>query len=66
MPNEKEFVFVRFLKGYARYSIMAHIDVELKKDSIYFLPYDCVRYNNNNYFFTFKIIEYLSKKVKLN
>lgn len=42
-PNSKEFVFVRFLVNYEKYQLLQDIDVELKKDNIYFVPYDNVK-----------------------
>ena len=39
-PNPKEFVFVRFLVSIPKYTVLEHIDIEVKEDKIYFLPYD--------------------------
>lgn len=38
-PNENEFVFVRFLKDYEVYSLKVEVDIRIKKDTIYFMPY---------------------------
>lgn len=43
-PNPKEFVFVRFLVSIPKYTILEHIDIEVKEDKIYFLPFDQVKY----------------------
>lgn len=43
-PNPKEFVFVRFLISMTKYTILEHIDIEVKEDKIYFLPFDQVKY----------------------
>lgn len=42
-PNENDFVFVRFLKDYDVYSLNIDIDIQIKKDTVYFLPYKAVR-----------------------
>lgn len=39
-PNLQNFIFVRFLNSYQKYTIMGHIDIEIKEDNVYFLPYD--------------------------
>jgi hypothetical protein len=43
-PNEKSFVFVRFLKSSPKYTIYGHIDIEIKEDNIYFLQFDQVKH----------------------
>ena len=42
-PNEQEFVFVRFLKEYDSYALNIQIQVQIKKDTVYFLPYVAVK-----------------------
>ena len=42
-PNTKQFVFVRFLVDVAKYTVMGHIDIEIKDNSIYFLPFDQIK-----------------------
>ena len=42
-PNEQEFVFVKFLKEYERYSLNIEIEIRIRKDAIYFLPYVAVK-----------------------
>lgn len=42
-PNEQEFVFVRFLKEYEVYAFNIEIEVQIKRDNVYFLPYVAVR-----------------------
>jgi hypothetical protein len=42
-PNEQEFVFVRFLKDYEIFTLNIQIDVQIRKDMVYFLPYVAVR-----------------------
>jgi hypothetical protein len=38
-----DFVFVRFLKNDPKYRLMQEIDVELKQDNIYFVPYETIK-----------------------
>jgi len=42
-PNEQEFVLVRFLKEYERYSLNIEIDIQIKLGHVYFLPYIAVK-----------------------
>ena len=42
-PNPNHFVFVRFLVSKARHTILEHIDIEIKEDNIYFLPFEEVK-----------------------
>lgn len=42
-PNENEFVFVRFYKDYEVYSLNIQIDIQIKKDTVYFMPYSAVK-----------------------
>lgn len=42
-PNSKHMVFVRFLVSYTKYTILGHIDIEIKEDNIYFLPFDQIK-----------------------
>jgi hypothetical protein len=42
-PNDKEYVFIRFLKDYGKYSLFTDIEVEIKKDNIYFIPYHAIK-----------------------
>jgi len=42
-PNEKEFVFVRFLKDYSMYKLPNQIEMEIKKNCVYFLNYDQIK-----------------------
>jgi len=39
---------VRILKNYDKVSLMEHIEVQLKKDNINFLPYDTIKYVSLN------------------
>ena len=42
-PNPNEFVFARVLIDADQVTIMDGIDVQLVKDQVYFLPFDCIR-----------------------
>lgn len=42
-PNEQEFVFVRFLKDYDIFSLNIGVEIQIRKDMVYFLPYVAVR-----------------------
>ncbi len=42
-PNEREYVFVRFHKDYEVYSLNVEVDVTIKREQVYFLPYKAVR-----------------------
>ena len=42
-PNTKQFVFVRFLESKQKMTIMGHIDIQIKEDNIYYLPFDQVK-----------------------
>ena len=39
-PNRQELVLVRFLVSIPKYTVLEHIDIEVKEDKIYFLPFD--------------------------
>ena len=39
-PNSKQFVFVKFLVTMPKITILGHIDIQVKEDNIYFLPFD--------------------------
>ncbi len=42
-PNDKEFVFVRFLKDYEIYALNIEIEIKIQKNTIYFMPYTAVK-----------------------
>ncbi len=42
-PNENEFVFVRFMKEYEVYSLNIEIDISIKENTVYFMPYKAVK-----------------------
>ena len=42
-PNEQEFVFVKFEKDYDRYLLNTQIELIIKKNNIYFLPYSAIK-----------------------
>jgi hypothetical protein len=42
-PNGKQFVFVRFLTSLNKYTILGHIDIEIKENCIYFLPFEQIK-----------------------
>jgi GINS complex subunit 4 len=42
-PNDQEFVFVRFLKDYEVYALNIEIEIKIKRDTIYFMPYTAAK-----------------------
>mmetsp|Transcript_17062 Transcript_17062/g.26344 ORF Transcript_17062/g.26344 Transcript_17062/m.26344 type:complete len:186 (-) Transcript_17062:30-587(-) len=42
-PNPKQFVFIRFLISKKKHTVLECIDIELKEDNIYFLPFDQIK-----------------------
>jgi len=42
-PNDQEFVFVRFLRDYEIYTLNIQVDIQIIKDTVYFLPFVAVK-----------------------
>lgn len=42
-PNPQAFVFVRFLIQKECHQFFGHIDIQLKEDNIYYLPFDQIK-----------------------